>query len=478
MNAEDEKVGVDDQPEGSSSGANEPISSPSELEEEKRTTRDFYAQNNTGHIQVFIQSLESLNLGVQPKEDKSLEKLASKTYNLRNRADCADFVEHYKCSDYLAIAIILSVFELVALSDLPELQATLVKMLPAMELAELEDTATVVSNPYISTNTFLATIGGKQFVTEDNRIYVGLGENFFQAFQNLWELFPSLRDSILEWLIQLYQIYQFRTAFDAYQMSNAFAKIISLDFVAAKKHIFSKLYSEREYTGLLGGIVCKLYDNSDLREDLTFMLKDWANSPSWLWRPLYLAYSFLPPEIRPEEIDILIKKTVNKRLAHMTRDDSGFFAILLMGSEYFRTLFSQLLNHKIQKAIMRKERLFIAQNYLYLIRNSYYLVDASHPELPLVTCDTADQLRALSPVLSQVISHISLRRQLYAVLRVYLKEISNYCYTDELFDHTAAYFYKIVQDLPEYQEDIREFLSDCRSRMTLRLCNRLFAIPS
>lgn len=476
MNIENEEKHVDDQIDAPFSDSNEPISSSSELEKEKRTTRDFYAQNNTGHIQVFIQSLESLNLGVHPKEDKSLEKSPPQTYDLHCQDDCSIFVERYKNSDYLAIAIVLSTFELVRLSDLPELKAILIEMLPAAEPTEAENTpAQMGSNPYISVNTFLSIIGGKRFVTDDSQQCIGLGDGSFQILQNFWELFPSLREPIAKWLIQLYQIYKFRTAFDAYQMSNAFVKIILLDFDDAKKRIFSRFYSSPNYTGLLGSIVCKLYETPTLRQDLNHMLLDWARSTStWLWRPLCLAYSFLPPELRPNEIDVSIKKIITKRFAHITKSDSNFFAILLIQSEYFRTAFSQLLSHSFQKAMARNDRLTIAQIYLYLLRSCYYIVDSSHPELPLVACDTIVQLRSLSSVLTQVMSQFSLRKQLYAVLRAYLNEISYYHYSNQLFEHIAAYFYKIIQDIPEYRQDIQQFLSDCKNSIALRLCDKLF----
>lgn len=112
--------------------ANEPIRNASDLEQEKkRTSQDFYAQGNVGATQIFINRLDSMNLDPLLKPDASVEPPAGQTYSLHIRKECAAFVERYQNSERLAVAIVLSVFELVYLGDLPELKELLMEEVDA-----------------------------------------------------------------------------------------------------------------------------------------------------------------------------------------------------------------------------------------------------------------------------------------------------------------------------------------------------------
>ena len=119
-------AGEDNPPE-----ANEPISTSSDLEQEKRRAAEaFYAQGNVGTTQIFVNHLGSMNLDPQLKPDAPAKPPADQTYALDIRKSCAAFVEQYKNSEHLAVAIVLSVFELVYLGDLPDLKEQLIEELP------------------------------------------------------------------------------------------------------------------------------------------------------------------------------------------------------------------------------------------------------------------------------------------------------------------------------------------------------------
>lgn len=455
-----------------------PIGSSSDLEQEKqRRAQDFYAQGNIGTTQVFINSLGSMNWDSQRKQAPEARPTLNQTYQLHIRADCAKFVEQYKNSEHLAVAIVLSAFELVRLSDLSELKDSLMGELPAADPAREDDVA-VVRDPYISVDTFLSAIGGEWFTNQDGQQCVGLGEDHSQqAMQNLWELFPSLRDPICRWLIHIYQVYKFRTAFDAYQIVCAFTRVISLDFEDAQKRIFSRLFSQCEYEILLGNIMCKLYEDIALRKKLDRMLLNWlAPKSDWLWRPACLACSFLMPKMELEQLSAPLEKAVKRRLIRLTRGDSAFLAVLLSQSSYFRIMLAGLLGKAVQQADRQAGRLTSIQSYLYLIRSCYYIVDAHHPELPLVACDTLEQQRCLTPILRETISQTSLRKQLYAILRAYLEELSRYQCTPALFDHLCAYFYNMAQSAPEYWPDILQFLNRCKGKLPQQIYERLYPL--
>lgn len=451
-----------------------PISNSSDLEQEKqRIAQDFYAQGNIGTTQVFINSLGSMNWGAQQTQAAAAQPSSDQTYQLYTRKGCVGFVEQYKNSEHLAVAIVLSTFELVRLSDLSELKALLMEELPATELAE-EDSVPSIRDPYISIDTFLSAIGGEWFTNQDNQQCVGLGKHSQQALQTLWEQFPALRDPICKWLVHLCRVYKFRTAFDAYQIVCAFVRVISLDFEDARKRIFSRLYSCSDNTGLLGNIMCKLYGDIALRQEIERMLLGWLSSESsWLWRPACLACSFLMPELDQSQFSPPLKKALGRRLGRLTREDSAFMSVLLIQSEYFRAMLASLLGKTVQRADKRAARLMATQTYLYLLRGCYYLVDADWLELPLAACDTRQQQQSLVPVLREAMSQITLRKQLYAILRAYLEELSLYQCSQPLFNHLCAYFYNMAQSAPDYWTDILQFLNNCKGKLSQQIYERL-----
>lgn len=446
---------------------NEPIRSASDLEQEKRTAQEFFAQGNIGSYQIFVNQLGTLNMDSRHRQSVPTEEKPDQTYQLYIPKDCAEFVEHYKNSEYLAIAIVLSSFEAVRLSDLPELIEQLMSLLPA---AGQEEEVSPVQAPYISTNTVLSAIGGERFTTEEGQLYVGLGEHSRQTLQNFWEQFPILRDPICKWLVQVSRIYPFRTAFDASQMVGAFARVISMDFEDGCRRVFSRLYSNRDSAGLLGNTMCRLYEDRTLRPKLDDLLLSWLCSDgSWLWRPACLACVFLWPELDHDRFAPSLRYAVSKRLAQLKKGDCAFLAVLLMQSEYFRTLLSELLGQAVQRAEKRADGLAAAQTYLFLLRRCYYLVDDRCPELPLAVCDTKKQQQNLTPVLREVISLSALRRQLYAILRAYLKEMDQYPGSEQAFRHLCAYFLNMAIAEPDDRWDILQFLKECEGAVARRV---------
>lgn len=455
---------------------NEPIDSMSDLEQEKkRTAHEFYAQGNTATTQIFIGHLESMNLDLWEKKGAPSGPPASRTYSLRVREECREFVEQYKNSEHLAMAIVLSVFELVYLGDLYELNKLLMEELPDV-VPEGENTPPA-RNPYISVDTCLSTIGGEWFTSREGKRYVGLGKDAQKALRNLWEQFPALRDSICRWLIKLCGSYKARTVFDTYQMVCALARVASLDFEEVRKRIFPRLYSNAENLGLLGNLMCKLYGEADMRGEVEELLRDWlCAEDNWLWKPACLACSFLIPELGEACFGPDLERAVGRRLERLTRVNSMFLAILMLQSEYFRRLLAQLLERMVRRADRREKRLTVAQTYLYLLRSCYYLVDAQRPELPLAACDTKEQQEALTPVLAEVMGNVRLRKQLYAVLRAYLKELDFYQYSDSLFNHLCAYFYNLTRVAPIDWPDILDLLSHCPGELGQRLRGRMLSI--
>lgn len=456
---------------------NEPIGSAADLEQEKkRTAQEFYAQGNVGTTQIFIGHLDSMSYAPQKKQEAPAESPGDKTYSLGARKECAAFVERYKNSEHLAVAIVLSVFELVYIGDLPELTALLMEELPEA-VPTGEDAAPPVRDPYISMDTFLSAINGEWFTNQTGKQYVGLGKSAQEALRNFWEQFPALRDPMCRWLIRLSRGYRTRTTFDAYQMVCAFARVSSLDFEDAKKRILNRLYSNQENMGLLGNLVCKLYAEAALRGELEGLLMSWLRAgDSWLWQPACLACSFLMPGLRDDQFGSALERAANRHLICPARGDTAFLAVLMLQSEYFRTLLARLLHQMEQRAKNHAERQNAAQTYLYLLRNSYYRVDHKWPELPLAACDTKEQQQALAPLLAVIMGQTALRRQLYAILRAYLEELDHYQPSHLLYDHLCAYFYNLIQSNPTCRQEVLAFLSGCQGTWGPRLRDRLRSV--
>lgn len=464
MGEKDEEVKTAAPDNDPSEEANEPIRSSDDLEEKKRTVHGLNAEGNFANTQIFIQSM---NLTSPPGQVSQPEN--GQAYSLQVTKDCAAFVERYKNSEYLAVAILLSIFEVVRLSDLPDLMGPLLECLPAAP-PEGGGAAAQFGDPYISMDKLLTTVGGKCLIAEDGQKYVSLGESSQQALQNLWTQFSALRSAISKWLIQTYKGSKYRTAFDTYQIVTAFARVISLDFADAKERIFPRLCSDPDNALLLGHILCKLYGDVHLRQKVDDILLEWfRSSGSWLWRPACLACAFLQSALNIDLFEPWIERTIKKRLIYMTKQDSSFAAVLLLRSQYFRTKFSTFLGDAVREAATRADRLSKAQIYLYLLRYCYYLIDSNQQDLPLVVCDNKAQLISLGPLLSQLMSLYALRQQLFWILRAYMKEISHYYYSKELLDHLAAYFYTLMQYAPDYRRDVLQFLDGLDNSLADRL---------
>lgn len=446
----------------------------SDLEQEKQILleKKFQVEGNRAVTQIFIQSLETLNTSASPCPSTSSINTCDKLYNLKCRSECIEFVEHYQNSEYLIFAIILGTFEMVGSGDLSLLKNSLQEFLPLHETLDKDSTQVRVSyNPYISLDTILHVIGGRHFVTDDGRQCIGFGDDSENILMNLWELFPMLRSAIISWLLRLNDDHPCNTAFDAYQIATAFSRIISLDIIDAKTKIFLPLYSNPNNAGLLGSIAYRLYQNISLREEMDKIVLAWARSKRfWLWRPAVLVYSFLEDG---SNLEIPLKRALEKRLTSMEKADFNFISAVLMKKPRIRTLFADVFYRAYRAASSKEEKQTIAQTYVRFVNNGYYRVCSSRQALPLVACDTKQQQEFLAPLLVQVMVVYSTREQLYLILHAYLEEISRYSVSTELRAHLCAYFYNLTRAGSSYCQDVLWFLKKCNNEVANQIYTQL-----
>ncbi len=455
---------------------NEEVENSSDLEKNKKhIANEFNAEGNMAQTQIFIQNLN----GVIPDWLKKAVAVSSKTqekvYDLRDKQQCAEFVEKYGNSSYLAVAIILSVFEVVVLQDMPDLEEQLIKYLPEPKESNNKDNLYYNwQNPYISMDTILSVMKGKQFLAEDGRTYIGLGENAEQVLMNVLEQFPILRRSVIDWLIHLHEIYQYKTSFDAYQIMTAFARVIAVDIADANARVFPRLYTNPNNVGLLGNLAYRLYGDAAIKEEIEAIVIRWIKSGSiWLWKAACMVYSFLMEDGINVPFGDSLETAICKKFWDLQGYDLNFIAILLLRYTHFRTLFAHILELVFHNAKSSEWKVQAGRIYVSLIRRGYYQVNASLQELPLVACDKKQQQQYLAPLIKQVMSVYSLRKQLYAILKAYMAELSEYDFSEDLVNHIAAYFYNMASSNAAYQQDILYFLEKCKNNIAMRVYRRL-----
>ena len=196
----------------------------------KKANNEFKANGNFATIQIFMQNPEFKD-GEDLRQilDSVNKKNNKKKYNLENEIDCAEFFCNYKNKDYITLAIIFSVFNVVYIGDLYNLKNTLMECLPP--LYQLDQEGKQISeqqtDPYLSLSDVIIVIGGKKFITKDGEQCVGYGEKCEKILKNIWTQFPALRESIVTWLLKVNDLFECRTEFDAYQITAAFVRVIA-----------------------------------------------------------------------------------------------------------------------------------------------------------------------------------------------------------------------------------------------------------
>lgn len=448
-----------------------------ELEKAKSDFRSsFEASGNYAGQQVFVQNMNFG--GAQQYKEVAAQGKAKKEarFDLKKPQDCAKFVEEYRNGEYLALAIILAVFDIVSINDLPGMAEKLIGNLPVVE--ERDESGNLVQpssrEPYLSLQSKLAVIGASTFVRGDGQHCVGFGSKSKQVLRNIWDQFPALRVPVISWLIEVNRSYEYKTGFDAQQMIQAFSRVIVLDFADAKKEIFPRLYSRQENKFFLGTLACALLQDPAVKDSVLPIVEGWAEPGKWLWKAALFAYAGLED---PESFGVLkglLQKNIAGGISSFSESDVFFLALVLSRSVHARTMMCEILCRKLSGPGLEKAAKGEAADfYLMLVTYCYYRVGKESPGLFLVACDTKRQQECLSPVLKQVLSERALRKWLFRVLELYVKEVSDYQVSEQLVKHTAAYFYNMAQSAPVYREDILALLRGCSCGMASRILKLL-----
>lgn len=385
---------------------------------------------------------------------------------MENKDECARFVEEYRNGEYLALAVTLAIFDVVTINDLPNIENSLISLLPNTDEPE-EDGEPVNSHrsdPYLSLQSKLMVVGAKSFIRNDGQNCVGFGDKSKQILLNIWTQFPGLRDPIISWLVKLSQIHKYRTSFDLQQIIGAFSKIISLDFYDAERRIFPKLYSNPKNMFFLGTLACFLVKDPYMKDNAHSLLLNWTKSDSvWLWRSALLSYAGMDTPEEYADLKALLQDRLKSNMRSFSSEEAFSFIAIFSCSAHSRQMLCETFYKQITaKGLYKLEKEQIAQCYLLMVTHSYYKVNELSPELYFVACDTREQQKYLSPVIAQVLENRLTREWLFTVLSLYIREISLYSVSEQLIRHIAAYFINLTRSAPLYKKDILFMLRECR----------------
>lgn len=430
-----------------------------DLGKRKQKINEFNVEGNQALNQTNIQTL-NLKVNYNRQSENEYKKIKSK-YDLQKKEDCIKFVENFKNSDYLATAIILCVFEAVMVEDFPWLMESLLKYLPISKDDERREKYNKQPDSYIALDTILEVIGAQKFMTDKGEACISLGINNIQPLENIWEQFLRLRERIISWLMYLVEIQKYSTVFESYQMVTALTKIIFLDNRTAEKHIFSRLYSNPQNAWLLGNILFKLYEKDSEKEYCDELIIQWAYSRSnWLWKSSYLAYAlFLENNITIKH-EKRLKKLLAGKICLLRKKDISFIVSILFLSGKVRTMFCEILN----MAYMNGEEV-VVYKYLSILRNGFYRVSSSCIEIPVLICDTKEQQDYLKKIIHHIMTKNSLQKQLFSILKAYIKEITEYKYSEKVVSYLTAYFCNMSAGKKENVKEIIYFLKECECKL-------------
>ena len=442
---------------------NDELISAEELEK-KKVQNEFNAMGNTADKQIYAQNITGpINFITNMNNARPVgpELPLDKRYDLRETADCIEFIESFKNTEYLPTALILCLLKAAALSDLSDLKARISDLLPHEIVYDAEGREVYAreTKPYISLNSLLAVIGGKKFVTDEGIQCVTLDDNEMRALTNILEQFPALQDTVLDFIVQMAVNDRYYTIPYSYQVASAAAVLISSHIIDAENKLFPRMYTNSDNLFFLANMVYSLYSEIDNKDMAELFIRNWLLSDiAWMWKTLCYIYV----QIQNDDSTFKYEKELQRRLLNKVKRlnpvDCGFIAWLLMYSKSFRTMMCIVFHDAFAAADNYDRKRSVAQTYINIVRRCYYKVNAHLVELPLAACDTKKQQELLTDILERIMVDFHLRRQLYTILEAYLKELSHYTYDEKVIKHIAAYICNMCYAGEEYREDIRSFL--------------------
>ena len=424
-----------------------------ELEKEKQVVKELYAENNHAHTQSFIQEAKTVNYYIGELRPVKYELPVEQKYDLKKCKECIAFVKEFKNTEYFFTAFVLAMFQIVEVFDLKELKSIFSDCLPPTNINETE-----YIGPYVAQDSILSVISGEKY-TKNGLQYVGLGDNYEQVLQNFIGQFPDLQEPLICMIEQLLEIKRYRKDFYLIQIALLLKNLHKKRLVDVEERILPYLCRNKVNIEILVLFLCFLYGDEQTENDADRIISDWLkHDRKWMWQVASLVYIQLM-ETRPEcQFEKQLEKIISNKIIGFRKDDYRFISDILMCSKDFRELICRVWNGALPLSNNEKE---IPQQFLCLIRNCYYRVNEGNVTLPLIVCDSKQQLFELKEILEKVMGCCELRRQLYSLLKAYIKEIAEYEYSVSVISRVAGYCWFLGAIDDDYREDIIDVLKQC-----------------
>lgn len=460
MQIEEEQVEASEQ--------NNFIDNSESLIKNKHINNEFNAEENVAETQYFIQNY---NCYVPNNETMLPKEADDKSYDLACLEDCIEFVKRYNNSEYFTTALVLCVLQTVPLADLYELRTIFQECLQQeMSSGEEEHRET---ERYVALNSILTTIGARSFVSKNGMRCVTIGKSAEKAMLHFFEQYIVLQRVIPLFMVRISSENKFSTAPYIYQTAESLSKISSLKIKNFRTEILPLFYEDTINPNLFSVLMYKLYLAGD-RKTVENIISEWFSLRKvFFLRILCLTYAVFEENEIECFFEMELTQLLSDKMIYLHGKERRFLAGILMRSENFRTLFSGIFSELFAEKINRDKKRTIAQAYINIIENCYYRVSEVFVDLPLVVCDTQKQQKQLGQLLDFIMTVYELRKQLYAILEAYLKEISQYELTEKSINHLSGYIYNLSLSGKEYQEDLFGFLAGCRCVAVEKIRRRL-----
>lgn len=444
------------------------------LEREKSEINKLNAENISAQNQTVIQSMRDSsitnNYYIQKDDVRIAKKTADKRYDLRDTKECINFVEKYADTEYFYTAFVLCVFDTVMLSDVSDIEEKLMNCLTASALDAENEHETGESNRcFIALDSILDTIGAKKYQVTEEKLGIGFEKGRRDILLIILEQFPIMRKVLVSFLKEIGDDTRYSISFYSWQLASTISEMHSKKMINILDDLLPAFCQNTENAYLLGELLYKLYSTGN-ENDANIIIDIWISSGNtWLWRAVYLTYAFMEENGRKAPFEIKMKKLFSKQIYYLNTEEIGYVSEILMQSVHFRTMVCEVFGEKYSRAQNTKKKRQVSQIYLNLIRQCYYRVDNYWMELPLVVCDTLRQQECLVEILEQIVLEYRLRKQWYAILKAYLKEIAQYQIPEKAEKHLAAYLYMGTLVGPDFREEIQDFLQGCQGKVAKRL---------
>lgn len=464
---EQDETNIDELNEG-----NEEIEDSEELEHCKNV-KSFNAEGNRAQNQIFVQDIGNggftINYYLGDMQPVTKKASSDKTYDLRKQQDCIEFVENYNDSDFFVVAFILCVFEGVIMSDIAGIKACI----------ENSDNKRFQKNEnqdylYTALNTIFATIEACKSTTKNGEQCISIGEKTYLALLNMLEQFPTLQDLFFKFVVSFTEKKKYHTLFYDFQLAASLAKIYSANIMDIKNDLLPELFKNIDNVYLLGKLICELHYNNE--KESTYILEQCMEETNlWEWRVVVFSYVLFNRNRLSFPYEREVRRLLWNKIIGRKKSDYKFLAQMLLASKAFRNMICEVYEYAYRNSTYERQK-EIAQNYIFLVRRCYYQVNLDYMELPMVACDSLHQQECLVDVLKRVMSEYRLRKQMYAILAAYLRELAEYEPEERVINHIAVFCCNLSSDDVEFQEDLLEALDKCHGIVAKKVIKKVIEI--